>query len=234
MNYFDDYYSSQQPQEEQENYIPQEESKPPKVRKERKGLKRLLSIVLVVALVFGSCGATALIMNSYWQKEMDAMMQRMDDKIAAAQNGTTAVPNNIPVTTKPLSAGTMTPGDVYAQNVNAVVAITVEVTGYDNYGRETAGYSAGTGFFISADGYVVTNYHVIEGGTKVTVTTHGDEEYDAEIIGHEKNNDLALLKVEAENLPHVTLGSSSDLQVGDQVAAIGNVLSTFASSLPVG
>ena len=234
MNYFDDYYSSQQPQEEQENYIPQEESKPPKVRKERKGLKRLLSIVLVVALVFGSCGATALIMNSYWQKEMDAMMQRMDDKIAAAQNGTTAVPNNIPVTTKPLSAGTMTPGDVYAQNVNAVVAITVEVTGYDTYGRETAGYSAGTGFFISADGYVGTNYHVIEGGTKVTVTTHGDEEYDAEIIGHEKNNDLALLKVDAENLPHVTLGSSSDLQVGDQVAAIGNVLSTFASSLTVG
>ena len=241
MNYFDDYYSSQEPQQEPQqepnNYIPQEEPKAPKAPKvpgERKGMKRLLSIVLVLALVIGSCGVTALILNSHWQREMDAMMQRMDDKIAAAQKGSAVVPDNIPVTTKPLSAGSMTPGDVYAQNVNAVVAITAEITGHDNYGRETAGYSAGTGFFISPDGYVVTNYHVIEGGTKVTITTHGDEEYDAEIVGFEANNDLAVLKVDAENLPYVTLGNSSELKVGDQVAAIGNVLSTFASSLTVG
>ena len=234
MNYFDDYYSSQQPQEEQKSYIPQDEPKAPKERKARKGMRRWVSVLLVIALVLGSCGATALIMNSYWQKEMDAMMRRMDDKIAAAQKGTAVVPDQIPATTRPLSAGAMTPGDVYAQNVDAVVAITVEVTGYDNYGRETAGYSAGTGFFITADGYVVTNYHVIEGGTKVTVTTHGDEEYDAQIVGYEANNDLALLKVDGENLPHVTLGKSSELQVGDQVAAIGNVLSTFASSMTVG
>ena len=90
MNYFDDYYSSQQPREEQENYIPQEEPKPPKVRKERKGLKRLLSIVLVVALVFGSCGVTALIMNSYWQREMDAMKAMggmFKEAIKAAKTG---------------------------------------------------------------------------------------------------------------------------------------------------
>ena len=87
MNYFDDYYSSQQPQEEPE-YIPQEQPKAPKVRKERKGLKRLLSVVLVLALVFGSCGATALILNNYWQNEMNAMMQRMDDKLATLQKGT--------------------------------------------------------------------------------------------------------------------------------------------------
>lgn len=237
MNYFDDYYSSQEPREEQNNYIPQEEPKAPKEpkeRKERKGLKRLLCVVLAAALVIGSCSATALIMNSYWQKEMNAMMQRMDDKIAAAQKGTAAVSDNIPVTTKPLSAGSMTPGDVYARNVDAVVAITAEITGHDNYGRETAGYSVGTGFFISPDGYVVTNYHVIKGGTKVTITTHGDEEYDAEIVGFEANNDLALLKVDAENLPYVTLGNSSELKVGEQVAAIGNVLSTFASSMTVG
>ena len=58
MSYFDDYYSSQQPQEEPE-YIPQDAPKAPKVRKERKGLKRLMCVVLAVALVFGSCGATA-------------------------------------------------------------------------------------------------------------------------------------------------------------------------------
>lgn len=233
MSYFDDYYSSQQPQEEPE-YIPQDAPKAPKVRKERKGLKRLMCVVLAVALVFGSCGATALILNSYWQKEMNAVLQRMDDKLAAAQKGTAAVPGDASASTKPLAAGGMTPGDVYAQNVNAVVAITAEVSGRDNYGREIAGYSAGTGFFISPDGYVVTNYHVIKDGNKITVTTHSDEEYDAQIVGYEENNDLALLKVEKDNLPYVTLGSSNDLKVGDQVAAIGNVLSTFASSMTVG
>ena len=230
MNYFDDYYSSQQPQEEENNYIPPEVPKPPRQRKERKGLKRLLCVVLVIALVAGSCGTTALMLNSYWQKEMDAMMRRMEDKIAAVQKQ----PEQATVASRPVSTTGMTPGDVYAQNVNAVVAVMTEVTRRDNYGRESAGYSAGTGFFISSDGYVVTNYHVIEGGTKVTITTHGDEEYDAKIIGYEENNDLALLKVEGENLPYVTLGSSSDLKVGDQVAAIGNVLSTFASSMTVG
>ena len=71
-------------------------------------------------------------------------------------------------------------------------------------------------------------------GTVPTVTTHDDREYRAEIIGYEANNDLAVLKVEGENLPCVTIGKSTDLQVGDQVVAIGNVLSTFASSLTVG
>ena len=233
MNYFDDYYSSQQPQEEPE-YIPQEQPKAPKVRKERKGLKRFLCVVLVLALVAGSCSATALILNSYWQKEMDTMAQRMDEKIASIQKNGVASESAPAVSGKPLSAGGMTPGEVYAQNVDAVVALKVEVTGRDNYGREIAGYSAGTGFFISADGYMVTNYHVIEGGTKVIVTTHSDEEYEAHIIGYEANNDLALLKVDGENLPYVTLGSSNALNVGDQVVAIGNVLSTFASSLTVG
>ena len=231
MNYFDDYYS---PDEEEQSYIPQE-PKAPKVRKERKGLRRVVSVLLVLALVFGSCGATALVLNNYWQKEMSAMMQRMDDKIAAAQKGTPAASSgDAAVAGKPLSSGGLTPGEVYARNVDAVVAVTVEISAYDDYGRAVSGYSSGTGFFISADGYLVTNYHVIEDGTAVTVTMHNDEEYDAEIIGYEANNDLALLKVDGDNFPYVTIGSSSALQVGDQVAAIGNVLSTFASSLTVG
>ena len=235
MNYFDDYYT-EQPEQEQNNYIPQPpvSPQPPKPKKERKGFRRGVSVLLALALVFGSCGATALFMNRYWQREMDAVIRRMEDKIAAAQKGITASSNQPAATGKPLSATGMTPGDVYAQNVDAVVAITAELSGYDNYGRMASGYSAGSGFFISADGYVVTNYHVVEGSTAVTITMHNDEEYDAEIVGYEENNDLALLKVEGENFPHVIIGSSSELQVGDQVAAIGNVLSTFASSMTVG
>ena len=230
MNYFDDYYTDPQPEREQPSYIAPE----PKPRKERKGMRRVVSIVLALALVIGSSGVTAALMISHFQKEMKNLTQQMNDKIAAIQKNGGQSGGAAPAG-KPLASGQyLTPGEVYQQNVDAVVAITVEVESYDNYGRPIAGLSSGTGFFITADGYVITNYHVIKGGTKVTVTTHSEEEYSAEIIGFEENNDLAVLKVDGDNLPYVTMGKSTDLQVGDQVVAIGNVLSTFASSLTVG
>ena len=229
MNYFDDYYNDPQPRQEESGYIPPK----PKAPKERKGLRRVVSVLLVLALVLGSCGATAVLMNQYWKKEMQALTQQMNDKIAAVQKE--ASKQSAGTVGRPLASGEyLTPGQVYERNVNAGVAITVQIEGYDDYGRVTSGLASGTGFFITADGYVVTNYHVIEGGTQITVTTHNDEEYSAEIVGYEANNDLAVLKVEGENLPYVTLGKSEDLLVGDQVVAIGNVLSTFASSLTVG
>ena len=231
MNYFDDYYN--EPQQEPEQHYDPVQPKAPKAKKERKGMRRFVSVLLVLALVIGSCGVTAALMNHHFQKEMKALTQQMNDKIAAVQKetGKSAGSNS----SRPLASGEyLTPGEVYEQNVDAVVAITVEVNDYDGYGRPVSGFSSGTGFFISADGYVITNYHVIEGGTDVTVTTHDDQEYPAEIIGYEENNDLAVLKVEGENLPYAVIGSSTDLQVGDQVVAIGNVLSTFASSLTVG
>ena len=233
MNYFDDYYTDPQPDQEQPSYIPPE-PKPPRQRKQRKGMRRVLSVILVIVLVLGSCGVTAILMNMHFEKELQALTQQMNDKIAAIQKESVQSPaaGN---SGKPLASGDyLTPGQVYARNVNAVVALTVEVEKYDDYGRSAMGYSAGTGFFISPDGYLVTNYHVIEDGTKVTVTMHDNTDYEAEIVGYESSNDLALLKVDAQNLPFVTLGKSSDLNVGDQVAAIGNVLSTFASSLTVG
>lgn len=233
MNYFDDYYTDPQPEEPQPNYIPPESPKQPKPKKERKGMRRVISVLLVLALVIGSCGATAFFMNLYWQKEMKNLTRQMNDKITAVQKD--AGKQSGAASGRPLSSGEyLTPGEVYEQNVDAVVAITVQIEDYDDYGRPVSGFSSGTGFFISSDGYVITNHHVIEGGTEVTVTTHDDQEYSAEIVGYEENNDLAVLKVEGENLPCVTIGSSSDLLVGDQVVAIGNVLSTFTSSLTVG
>ena len=231
MNYFDDYYNEPQPQESEPAYIPPT----PKPKKERKGMRRVVSALLVLALVLGSCGVTAFLMNQHFQKEMRNLTQQMNDKLAAVQKDVANQPATGAVSGKPLASGEyLTPGQVYQQNVNAVVAVTVKVDDYDIYGRPVSGFSSGTGFFISSDGYLVTNYHVIEGGTEVTVTTHGDEEYTAQIVGYEANNDLALLKVDQENLPYAIVGSSSELVVGDQVVAIGNVLSTFASSLTVG
>ena len=94
--------------------------------------------------------------------------------------------------------------------------------------------SGGSGFVLTADGYIVTNHHVIEGATGVTITTHNGEEYPAEIIGSDFSNDVAVLKAENVELSPVTLGSSNALAIGDMVVAIGNPLSDLSSTQTVG
>jgi serine protease Do len=123
----------------------------------------------------------------------------------------------------------MTPGQVYTQNVDAVVSVVCRVQSGNGYGE-----SSGSGFLISADGYVVTNYHVIEGATEVVVVPHGAKEMTATVVGSDVTNDVALLKVEGQNLPCVTIGSSDALAVGDQVVAIGNPLGELTATLTVG
>jgi serine protease Do len=94
--------------------------------------------------------------------------------------------------------------------------------------------STGSGFIISEDGYIVTNYHVVDGGESLWITTHLQLEYDAQLIGYDAVNDIALLKIDETNLPYAPIGSSDQLNVGDQVAAIGNPLGELTSTLTVG
>jgi serine protease Do len=82
----------------------------------------------------------------------------------------------------------------------------------------------GTGFFISSDGYLITNNHIAENSVKNTVTVLQGKEYDAKVIGTDPKTDLALLKIEAKDLPFVELGDSAQVKVGEWVLAIGNPL----------
>ena len=82
---------------------------------------------------------------------------------------------------------------------------------------------AGSGVIFSKDGYILTNNHVVEGATKLTVTLFNKEEYDAQIVGRDPKTDLAVLKIDAgETLPSATMGDSEQLRVGEWVLAIGN------------
>ena len=123
--------------------------------------------------------------------------------------------------------------DVYKNNVNSTVGITTEIsTNY--FGYTTTAAASGSGFIITDDGYIVTNYHVIEGANKVKVTTYDDKSYDAEIIGSDQTNDIAVLKIDATGLEAVTLGDSDALSVGDDVVAIGNPLGELTFTLTSG
>jgi len=82
--------------------------------------------------------------------------------------------------------------------------------------------SLGSGFFISADGYLLTNFHVVEGADEIIVRTSDRREFLAKLVGTDKRSDIALLKVEAQDLPPVEIGTAKNLRVGEWVLAIGS------------
>ena len=85
--------------------------------------------------------------------------------------------------------------------------------------------AAGSGVIISADGYIVTNNHVVDGADELTVTLNeNSKEYSARIIGADKTTDLALIKIDAKNLPAIVIANSDDVKVGEWVLAVGNPL----------
>ncbi|MCG6657888.1 DegQ family serine endoprotease [Halomonas campisalis] len=89
-------------------------------------------------------------------------------------------------------------------------------------GRSEERQSLGSGFIISADGYILTNAHVVEGADEIIVRLADRRELEAELIGADSQTDVALLKVEADDLPTLAIGDSDELKVGEWVAAIGS------------
>ena len=127
----------------------------------------------------------------------------------------------------------LTPAEVYAANVNSTVGITTSIT--TNYwGYQTTSAASGSGFVLTNDGYILTNYHVVENSNSITVTCYNGDSYKATLIGYDKSNDIAVLKVDATGLVPVVLGSSDEMNVGDSVVAIGNPLGELTFSLTSG
>ncbi len=213
-------------------YVPQASVEAPKkVQKPRKkgSWKKVLCAVLAVAALLGAAAGGAAIAGDMWEDRIEQMERRFDAEMEALRaqvkaGGVTIVPG-----TAGTQEGYYTPSQVYAMNVQSIVMISCQIQTADAYGTST-----GSGFVISEDGYIVTNYHVVEGSTKITVQTNDGTQYTAKIIGYESLNDVALLKVEAQDMNPAVLGSSDDLIVGDQVAAIGYPLGTVSSTLTVG
>ncbi len=120
----------------------------------------------------------------------------------------------------------MLPGiaDVIAKVKPSVVAINIQITTYDRFFGTSVQEGAGSGWVIREDGYIVTNNHVVAGANSITVILDDDRAIPADIVGTDPLTDLAVLKIDAKNLPAVTVGDSSKLRVGDWVVAMGNAL----------
>lgn len=205
----------------QENPVPQEPqfvSAPVK----KKGTGKVIALALCFSLLGGAVGSG---ITAYLQERTE----NTQDSSSQIQVGKRNEIQLEEVDTGDL----MTPAQVYAQNVNSTVGITTSVT--TNYwGYQTTSAASGSGFIISEDGYILTNYHVIQDSNAITVCLYDGTSYDAKIVGYDSGNDIAVIKVEAEGLTPVVIGSSEKMYVGDSVVAIGNPLGELTFSLTKG
>ena len=232
-------YMTGQPRPYQYQYQPQTQPPEKREKKPRRSgkspWKTVIAAVLVVALVASGCLITASGVNRKWEQKTSQITQQLGRQIDDLQKQIDSAPASGGTSgALPAADGSaMTPAQLYQSNVDSVVAIscTMQTTAY---GQTVQGTSSGSGFILSADGYVVTNYHVVQSASDITVTTHSGDEYAATVKGYDATNDVAVLKVEAEGLSAVSIGSTSDLSIGDMVVAIGNPLGRLAATETVG
>lgn len=206
-----------------------------KEKSRRSGGGRIVAVALCCAVLGGAIGAVGnQFAYSYLNK--DDSSESSGENASSGKSVTILESDreSVAVNTASVESGEeMTAAEVYASNVNSTVGITVDIT-TNYFGYTTTAAASGSGFILTEDGYILTNYHVIEDGSNITVTMYDDTSYAAEVVGYDESNDIAVIKVDAEDLTPVVLGSSDNLNVGDSVIAIGNPLGELTFSLTSG
>lgn len=139
-------------------------------------------------------------------------------------------------TTAVSSGKQMTMTEAVAKAAPSVVEINVKgtTTTYGFFGGTYETESAGSGVIISSDGYIITNNHVVDGGNTYTITTYDGVSYEAELIGTDEKTDIAVLKVDAQDMCAAVIGDSERLSAGDTAIAIGNPLGTLGGTVTDG
>ena len=224
-------------------YCPPE--RPEREAKERKtaknsGFLKIACLALVCALLGGLIGS-ALTSGSL-SGRIDELETRLDQnesavtEVADRQDALAAAP--IAVNSTGSELGGLSAAQIYEQACRQVVGITTDVTFTNFFGMQSSSAVSGSGFILSEDGYILTNYHVIEYAVQqnspITVMLRDGTKYTATIVGTEQANDLAVLKIEASGLTPVSFGNSDSLHVGDAVYAVGNPLGELEFSMSSG
>ncbi len=203
--------------------------KPPKKQKSNV-LKTLVAGVLIVGISIAGGAFGAYLVKD----ENPAPTESADD----VPQTSAVLPSSVGTQIPTVDLGTNTAKGSYAavaeKTKPTVVEITTEMVSNSSYFQQFVQSGAGSGVIISADGYIITNNHVIDGASKITVRLTTGTEYTAKLIGTDAQSDIAVLKVEATGLPFATIGDSSRLIVGEEVLAIGNPLGELGGSVTNG
>ena len=212
---------------------------PPQKQKTGWSGGKVVAIALVCSLLGGALGAGGMFLLSgqLTQTEQKTEQTSQPQSGSNSSNTTTIVEGNRENSVIDISqldtSKLMTQAEVYAANVNSTVGITTSIT-TNFWGYQTTSAASGSGFILSSDGYILTNFHVVEDSDSITVSMYDGKSYKAELIGYDESNDVAVLKIDAENLVPVVLGNSDNINVGDSVVAIGNPLGELTFSLTSG
>lgn len=210
------------------NYYAPEEKKPRERSGEahRSGTLKLACMCLVCALVGGLVGGF-ISWNAVKGNLADGTAK---DNSVKPISGTTVG--------KRVSTETASANEIYELGCKQTVGVSLESTRANIFGQQSASAVAGTGFIITPDGYIMTNYHVIESAQKsehkIQVLFKDKSSFEANIVGFDEDNDVAVLKIDASDLSPVSIGNSDDIAVGDSVFAIGNPLGELDFSMTSG
>lgn len=217
---------------------------PPAERREKKPRRRrsmgagaIVALCLVCVLLGGGVvgGVSYYLNNRNLVPSEEAIAPTPVPTGPAADGQTPTTINRVPSQGSPLLTNEVAPGKelsateiYYGLARKQTVGITTEITYTNRFGFASAGAVSGSGFFISSDGYILTNHHVIseavKGNYEIKVLTESGEEYVATVVGYEEENDVAILKVDGTGFDAATIGDSDDMLVGETVYAVGNPL----------
>ena len=190
---------------------------------------KVVALALSCSLLGGAVGAGGVIFGNHLSDKPVSNTDKNVSNLLEGNRENTIIDISEIDTTK-----LMTPAEVYATNVNSTVGITTSIITTNFWGYQSTSAAAGSGFIFSDDGYILTNYHVVEDSSSITVALYNGKTHDAKLVGYDEGNDVAVLKIEAEDLTPVVLGNSDNLNVGDSVVAIGNPLGELTFSLTSG
>ena len=192
-------------------------------RKKKRAMKIVAGVLCGTLLIGGGFGAGWYLQNRDSRGESQVMLSDRALTQVEAVSVTGSEKLTLP--------------QIYQANKDSCVSInTTSLAGYNFFGQPVETPSAGSGFVLTADGYIVTNHHVISNATSVEVTLDNGKTYTAEIVGSDKDYDVAVLKVDPgeDKLTPVVLGSAETLVVGEDVCTIGNPLGELTFSLAEG
>ncbi|MCC8356834.1 MAG: S1C family serine protease [Oscillospiraceae bacterium] len=214
----------------------------PARKKRNFGLGAVIAICLVCILVAGAAGIGAMYFYLRKQITETAETEETDelDIYDEMQSAQAAVTESLPLSIEETDgeSETLTAEEIYVLACEQVVGISTSIDQYNVFGQASSTSVAGSGIILSEDGYILTNYHVIEsaytGGYTVNVMLHDGETYAADVTGVESDSDLAVLKIEAEGLNAATLGDSDALAVGQTIYAVGNPLGELTYTMTYG
>lgn len=184
----------------------------------RKSLALLIALCVVVSALFGFGG-------SYLANALNGGHSGSSKTASVSKNG---------YKLEDATGSKMTVQEVTNKTKGSVVEIKTESVSADAWMQQYVTEGAGSGVVMTADGYIMTNNHVIDGASKITVTTSDDKEYEAKLVGTDSITDIAVLKISAKNLTPATYGNSDQLAVGDMAVAIGNPLGELGGTVSAG